>query len=57
MTRDYATVAEDMHIDEAMRIMVTKGLKRLPVLDADGKYRGMISRESILRTGFASCRV
>ncbi|MFN2357846.1 MAG: CBS domain-containing protein [Desulfotignum sp.] len=27
--------------------------KRLPVVDADGRFQGMISRDSLLRTGFA----
>ncbi len=33
--------------------MTDKALKRLPVVDADGKFKGMISRDSLLRTGLA----
>jgi hypothetical protein len=28
-------------------------IKRLPVLDSEGKFKGMISRDSLLRTIFA----
>jgi CBS domain-containing protein len=27
-------------------------IKRLPVLDAQGNFKGMVSREAILRAGF-----
>ncbi len=30
--------------------MTQKALKRLPVIDKDGKFKGMISRDSLLRT-------
>ena len=29
-----------------------KRLKRLPVIDAAGRFQGMISRDSLLRTGY-----
>ena len=54
MEIDLVTVTESSLIDDAVRMMTEKGIKRLPVLDEDGVYRGMISRASILRTGF--CR-
>jgi CBS domain-containing protein len=34
--------------------MLERAIKRLPVLDGDGNFRGMISRDSLLRAGFAS---
>jgi len=34
--------------------MTEKALKRLPVVDENGRFKGMISRDSLLRTGFAS---
>jgi CBS domain-containing protein len=52
MNTDIVTVQETDTIDEAMRLMTARGLKRLPVLDALAKFRGMISRDSLLRTGF-----
>ena len=42
-------VGENTPFEEAIRLMVEKRLKRLPVVDADGRFRGMISREGILR--------
>jgi CBS domain-containing protein len=48
------TILETATIDEAIRLMTEKVIKRLPVLDAQGKFKGMISRESLLRTGFMS---
>ncbi len=48
------TISETATIDEAIHLMTEKVIKRLPVLDAEGKFKGMISRESLLRTGFMS---
>jgi predicted transcriptional regulator len=33
--------------------MIDTGLKRLRVVDSDGRFKGVISRDSLLRTGFA----
>jgi len=52
MTTKLITVEEKMLIEEAIVLMIDKGLKRLPVVDADGNFKGMISRDSLLRTGF-----
>ena len=52
MTTTLVTVNEDMLIEDGIRLMVDKGLKRLPVVDAEGRFKGMISRDSLLRTGF-----
>ena len=46
------TIREDALIEEAIRLMTEGRLKRLPVVDADGRFRGMISRDSLLRTGY-----
>lgn len=48
MIRDPKSVREDASIDEALRLMTEDGLKRLPVVDADGMFKGMIRRDSIL---------
>jgi CBS domain-containing protein len=45
-------ISENATIDEAIALMTQKMIKRLPVLDDQGKFKGMISRESLLRTGF-----
>ena len=49
MQADLTKVLENTDIDEAVALMVTKKIKRLPVLDTDGKFRGLINRESLLR--------
>ena len=46
------TVLENACIDEAIGIIVSLGIKRLPVLDGQGRFKGLISRESLLRTGY-----
>ncbi|MFZ5799415.1 MAG: DUF190 domain-containing protein [Thermodesulfobacteriota bacterium] len=52
MQKDIVTIGETATLDEAIRLMTDKGFKRLPVLDSQGRFRGMISRDSLLRTGF-----
>lgn len=54
MNSNIVTVQEDAPIDEAMRLMLERAIKRLPVVDAEGKYQGMVSRDSLLRAGFAA---
>ncbi len=51
MISDIITVMEDTRIDEAIKIMTEKGIKRLPVVDDNGKFKGMVSRDSVLRAG------
>jgi CBS domain-containing protein len=50
--KDLPTVLEETSIDEAIELMTEKALKDLPVLDAHGKFKGLISRESLLRAAF-----
>jgi CBS domain-containing protein len=45
-------VGEETLIEEAVALITEKSLKRLPVVDADGRFKGMISRDSLLRAGF-----
>ncbi len=49
MNSNIVTVREDTAMDEAMRLMLERAIKRLPVLDAEGKLKGLISRECLLR--------
>ncbi|MBE7560110.1 DUF190 domain-containing protein [bacterium] len=53
MQTDLITVREETPIEEAVRVMVEKRIKRLPVLDGEGKFKGMVSRDSLLRAGVA----
>jgi CBS domain-containing protein len=46
------TIREDASVDEAIGLMYKQGLKRLPVIDSEGKFKGMISRESLLSSAF-----
>ncbi len=50
MTRDVVTVAPDAILGRAARLMVEKHLKRLPVVDRDGKLVGILGRLDILNT-------
>ena len=54
MNMNIITVQENAPINEAIRLMLENGIKRLPVLDGQGKFKGMVSREALLRAGFAS---
>jgi CBS domain-containing protein/PII-like signaling protein len=42
------TIPDTASLEEAIRIMTEQGLKRLPVVDAAGIFKGMIRRDSIL---------
>jgi len=52
MKTDLITVLEDTPLDEALKLMVDKSLKRLPALNTSGKFMGLVSRDALLRTGF-----
>jgi len=54
MNTDVVTVREDAPINEAIRLMLERAIKRLPVVDGEGRYKGMVSRDSLLRAAFAS---
>ncbi|MEX1302046.1 MAG: DUF190 domain-containing protein [Desulfotignum sp.] len=53
MTTDLLVVYKEMLIEEATALMIEKPLKRLPVVDDDGRFLGMITRDALLRTGAA----
>lgn len=50
MTRDVILARGDMSLAHATRLMVQHGLKRLPVVDAERRLSGMLSRLDVLRT-------
>jgi len=50
MKTDPDTVKEDTPLHKALTLMTQRALNRLPVIDKDGKFKGMISRDSLLRT-------
>jgi len=50
MTREVVTVQPDTVLGQAARLMVEKRLKRLPVVDNDGRIVGILGRLDILNT-------
>jgi len=54
MNTQIVTVPEETPMQNAIQIMLDGAFKRLPVVDGQGKLRGMVSREALLRAGFAS---
>jgi CBS domain-containing protein len=54
MKKQVITIREDAPLEQALRLMLEQAVKRVPVVDADGRFKGIISRESLLRTGFGS---
>jgi CBS domain-containing protein len=48
MTRPAVTIREEAPVPEAARLMQSRKLKRLPVVDAGGRLRGIISRADVL---------
>jgi CBS domain-containing protein len=49
MKTDLITIHEQAGIDEAISLITDNKIKRLPVVDDDGNFRGLINRESLLR--------
>jgi len=48
MTSPAVTVGADDPVERAARLMYVRGLKRLPVVDADGRLTGIVSRTDVL---------
>jgi CBS domain-containing protein len=49
MGTDMGVLPRQAGVEQALELMVERGYKRLPVVDEDGKYVGMLSREELLR--------
>jgi CBS-domain-containing membrane protein len=49
MTSPAVTVRAHASVVSAMRLMARHGVKRLPVVDADGRLEGIVSRHDVLR--------
>ena len=54
MKTQVLTIREDAPLEDAIRLMLERVIKRLPVVDKDGRFKGIISRDSLLRAGFTS---
>ena len=48
MTKPAVTIHEDAPVTEAARLMQSRKLKRLPVVDDNGRLRGIITRTDVL---------
>ncbi|MFF7579355.1 CBS domain-containing protein [Streptomyces sp. NBC_01230] len=49
MTSPAVTVKPDAPLPQAARLMVDRHVKRLPVVDADGSLKGIVSRADLLK--------
>jgi len=56
MKTDLITIHEKAEIDAAISLMTEHVIKRLPVVDDQGIFKGMISREVLLKEGFSAMR-
>jgi CBS domain-containing protein len=52
MKTDLITVKEDTTLDEAIRMMTEHGIKLLPVVEDDGKFIGVVTRNMLLSLPF-----
>jgi CBS domain-containing protein len=54
MQTDLTTIAPDAPVDEAIRLMVERKIKILPVIDSNRKFKGIVTRDSLLQAGHES---
>jgi CBS-domain-containing membrane protein len=50
MTREVVTIGPDIFLGQAAKLMVERHLKRLPVVDQEGKLVGILGRLDVLNT-------
>ncbi|MBK8797674.1 MAG: CBS domain-containing protein [Anaerolineales bacterium] len=49
MTSPVITVLTDAALSEALHLMTTHAIKRVPVVDSEGRLVGLLGRASVLR--------
>ncbi|HZO81719.1 MAG TPA: CBS domain-containing protein [Candidatus Binataceae bacterium] len=49
MTREVVTLREEMSVASALALSAERGVKRIPVVDADGRLVGIIGRTELMR--------
>ncbi|GLC44307.1 hypothetical protein PLESTB_000763800 [Pleodorina starrii] len=54
MTSNPITVRPETNLENATNILIVKKIRRLPVVDADGKLVGLISRGNIVKAALAA---
>ena len=52
MRKDVITVTVDTSVPEVARIMIVKRIRRIPILDQEGRLVGIIARHDIVREIF-----
>jgi len=55
MRKEVICVDEDTPFVEVARIMITKGVRRIPVLNKDGTLVGIVAREDIVKQIMEKC--
>jgi IMP dehydrogenase len=50
MSKDVVVAQEDLPISDASRVMFRQGISRLPVVDENGKIKGIITNTDIIRS-------
>ena len=53
MTKRVTTVAPETPVEEAAQLMVSRKVKRVPVVDSEGQLVGIVSRGDIVRSVMA----
>jgi CBS domain-containing protein len=48
-TKRFVTIDSDQDLDEALRLMADNQVRRLPVLDQDGKLAGIVAQADVAR--------
>ena len=49
MRKDIVTVDEDTALSEVARIMLTQKIRRIPVLNKEGKVVGIVARQDVVK--------
>ncbi len=49
MTRNPITFKEGMQVTDAMEQMMNKGIRRMPVVDRNGRLTGIVTQDDIIR--------
>jgi len=49
MLKEVVTISGDAPILEALRLMIDRKVKRLPVVDGEGRLVGIVDRDAVLR--------
>ena len=48
MTADLTTISSEKHVRDAIRLMITHRVNRLPVVDDSGKLIGIVARRDVM---------